>query len=378
MTMIVFFVNDNFEELEISLKALFFLNSFAGGGAEKVCMNLAHQLYEQGIESDFVTIFNNEPDYDIPEYIHVFSLAIEDKPLECLRIIKKIPKVNKYISGKKYVLITAHVQPSQFLAALTIVGKKCLYVMHKSRHRNSEHSTLFERICLRFFLNGKKVITVSEGVRKELIGEYGIKSVDILTIYNPCVVKKIEPKTKLISNRRPYILFIGRLEDQKNPLLALELYYKGSFYDKYDLVYLGKGSLAEKLKMQIRNYDLSHRVFLMGFQKNPELWLSNASLLLSCSRQEGFSMNLAEALFCETPVVAADCPYGPNEILTGELSTFLIDPEREFEKSISVISSALETYPEITEKFYAKFDVALVTQRYLNTWQLCFGLDDSE
>ncbi len=66
------------------MKALFFLNSFAGGGAERVCLNLAKQLYKCNIESEFITIYNKEPDYDIPNYVHVFSLEIEDRPGECV------------------------------------------------------------------------------------------------------------------------------------------------------------------------------------------------------------------------------------------------------------------------------------------------------
>lgn len=354
------------------MKALFFLNSFAGGGAERVCLNLAEQLYKRGIESEFITIFDNEPDYDIPDYIHIFSLGIKDKILECLEIIKRIPKVNAYISGKEYVLITAHVQPSQFLASLTTVGKTCLYVMHGSRHRDNEFSTLSERVCLRAFLKGRKIITVSEGVRRELIDEYRIRPMDILTIYNPCVADKRKLRKKQLPDNRPYILFIGRLEEEKNPLLALELYYKGCFYNKYDLIYLGKGSLEEKLRKRIKEYNLCNQVFVLGFQKNPEQWLVKASLLLSCSKQEGFPMNLAEALLCGIPVVAADCPYGPNEILIDELSKFLIDPEHEFEKSIAVVSTALEKYPEITEKYYKRFNSTVAVQSYLSTWNSCF------
>ena len=274
------------------MKALFFLNSFAGGGAERVCLNLAEQLYRQGIESEFVTIFDSEPEYDLPNYIRVLPLEIEDKFLECLQIVKKIPKVNAFISGKEYVLITAHVQPSQFLAALTLVRKKCLYVMHISRHKAHEHSSLLSRIILRFFLRRKKIVAVSNGVKNELINEYGIDRDDIITIYNPCAVEKL--KTKFVSTcERPYILFMGRLEEQKNPLLALELYHKGHFYDKYDLIYLGKGSLEERLRDRIRDYSLCEKVYLMGFQKDPRQWLVNASLLLSCSRQGGFTLRNA-------------------------------------------------------------------------------------
>ena len=83
-------------------------------------------------------------------------------------------------------------------------------------------------------------------------------------------------------------------------------------------------------------------------------------------------MNLIEALMCGTPVVAADCPYGPNEILTDGLSEFLIEPEENLEESIEVVWSALDSYPEITGKYYDKFNVETITQTYLNMWKECF------
>ena len=349
------------------------MNSFSGGGAERVCLNLARQLHEFGIESDFVTIYNKKPGYDIPGYIHFFSLGIEDKPLACFRIMKAIPKVNRFIFGKEYVLITAHVQPSHFLASISKVRKECLYVIHMSSHRVEESRSWVYRMSLKLFLKGKRIVTVSKGIEGELVKEYGILPENITTIYNPCgTVLKSKPELSS-PHIRPYILTMGRLVEQKNPLLILELYNKGRFYNSYDLIYLGKGSLEQNLMDRITEYHLENHVFLAGFQKNPEQWLRNAALLLSCSRQEGFPMNLVEALICGTPVVAADCPYGPKEILTGELARFLIHPEKNFSESISVISDALDSYPEITEKYYENFDDELITWTYLQTWKDAFG-----
>lgn len=352
------------------MRALFFLNSFAGGGAEKVCLNLAKELYKQNIRSDFITIFDEKPSYDIPECIRVFCLGVEDKPLECINIAKAVPEVNKYISGREYLLITAHLQPSQFLASLTSVRNKCLYVIH---HKVDRQSTWLNRMCLRIFLNRKKIITVSKGVKKELSEKLCLKSENIEVIYNPCGIANLRLKLKQISNHvRPYILVMGRLIKSKDPLLALDLYYKGKFYEHYDLIYLGNGPCESSLRERIANYNMQEHVILAGFQKDPEQWLINASLLLSCSKQEGFSMVLAEALICGVPVVATDCPYGPNEILTDELSEYLIYPEKEFDKSISVIASALKSYPEITERYYKNFDDGLIVRKYLSIWQKYF------
>ena len=121
------------------------------------------------------------------------------------------------------------------------------------------------------------------------------------------------------------------------------------------------------------DYNLQTNIFLAGFQNNSEQWIANASLLLSCSKQEGLPMNMIEALVCGTPVAAFDCPYGPNEILVDELAEYLIDPRGDLEESIRVISSALSSYPFITEKYYSKFDGRSIIQSYVDVWQKCFG-----
>lgn len=362
-----------FVEEDCLVKALFFLNSFAGGGAERVCLNLAEQLYKQGIESEFITIFNKKPDYDIPDYIQIFCLKIEDKALECFEIIKKIPKVNAYISGKKYVLITAHVQPSQFLASLTTVGRKCLYVMHGSQHMTEKKSSWLYKTGLKLFLRKKKVVTVSEGLKSELTNEYGIPSESIITIYNPCPLSGTNNMPKSASPYgRKYILVMGRLEKEKNPMGALDLYNKGKIYEKYDLIYLGQGSLEDELKRRIGEYKLNNHVYLAGFKKKSAQWIMNASLLLSCSKYEGLPMNIVEALVYKVPVVAVDCRYGPREILTGDLAQYLINPEERPTESIKIIWSALEHYPKITAEYYEKFNVELIVQIYMSVWNNFF------
>lgn len=356
------------------MRALFFLNSFVGGGAEKVCLNLARQLYELDIESDFITISDREPDYDIPGYIHVFSLGVPF--ITRSSTIGFVLKANAFISGKEYVLITAHLGMAHHFASLTKAKDKVLYVMHGSQHLKDKHDTWYYRIRLQQFFQRKNVVTVSKGLENELRFEYKLCCNSITTIYNPCAVRVLRSMVKYETpHLRSYILVMGRLEKEKNPIAALELYYKGGFYKEYDLIYLGKGSLEETLKKEISNCNLEDYVFLMGFQRHPEQWLMHAALLLSSSREEAFALNIVEALLCNTPVVSVDCPYGPREILIDELSEYLIYPEAEPEKSISVIASALQTYPKITEKYYNRFDDAVIVNQYLKVWKDCFGVE---
>jgi glycosyltransferase involved in cell wall biosynthesis len=59
---------------------------------------------------------------------------------------------------------------------------------------------------------------------------------------------------------------------------------------------------------------LRHAV-IAGRTENVADEYSSASLFVLSSRYEGFSLVLAEAMWCGTPCVAFDCPQGPAELL---------------------------------------------------------------
>ena len=61
-------------------------------------------------------------------------------------------------------------------------------------------------------------------------------------------------------------------------------------------------------------------VFITGAQVNVFNYLKQATLYVLNSSSEGFPNGLAEAMTCGLPVLAADCPYGPREILSISLN----------------------------------------------------------
>ena len=81
------------------------------------------------------------------------------------------------------------------------------------------------------------------------------------------------------------------------------------------LVLLGDGPLRESLSRLAATLNVADRIDMPGFHPNPLPFLSAASVVVLCSRYEGFGMVLAEALACGAPVVSTDCPHGPAEIL---------------------------------------------------------------
>jgi hypothetical protein len=83
------------------------------------------------------------------------------------------------------------------------------------------------------------------------------------------------------------------------------------------LVILGDGPLRPELEALAGELGVGGDVALPGFVANPYAYMARASVFALSSAWEGFGNVLVEALACGTPVVAADCPSGPGEILDG-------------------------------------------------------------
>lgn len=76
-------------------KALFFVNSLKSGGAEKVVLTLAEELYAKNIKSVVVSLYEDSPSY-VPNYIENFCLKLS-KSNSNLSSLKKMLFVNFYL-----------------------------------------------------------------------------------------------------------------------------------------------------------------------------------------------------------------------------------------------------------------------------------------
>jgi glycosyltransferase involved in cell wall biosynthesis len=92
------------------------------------------------------------------------------------------------------------------------------------------------------------------------------------------------------------------------------------------LLILGEGPRRAELEQHVARSAVADRVHFLGFCPNPFAYVARAQVLAMSSAWEGSPNVLIEAMTCGTPIVAADCPYGPREVLQDGKAGLLVSP----------------------------------------------------
>ena len=122
------------------------------------------------------------------------------------------------------------------------------------------------------------------------------------------------------------ILFIGRLEQLKNPLFAIEILKNLLLKDNsYKMVIIGSGSLKGNIINEINN-GLEDKIQFIEKINNSEIWkyyrISNC--FVNLNKDEIFGMAILESMYYKCPVIAVKAP-GPNYIIDNQNVGVLVD-----------------------------------------------------
>src|SRR3989338_6351073 len=121
--------------------------------------------------------------------------------------------------------------------------------------------------------------------------------------------KQVILKHGFIPLAHKWILFVGRLQEQKAPHRLIDTFVKYSKdRGQASLIIVGEGNLKSDLQDYVKKMQVEDNVFFMGNLKQEDLaGLYRASdLLLLTSNFEGMPRCVLEALGCGLPVVTTD------------------------------------------------------------------------
>jgi len=212
--------------------------------------------------------------------------------------------------------------------------------------------TLKDRLQLKYWTkysveNAKKILTISEASKKEIISRFGRSSKDIIVGY-PAVTEKpklsadeAEKICKRLGAKQPFILSIGTLQPRKNLIRLIEAFEivvrreaasppkatrKKPAPLPISLVLAGKqGWMAEPIIERIKKSPYADRILLTGFVDDSEKWalLERAKVTAVVGLAEGFGIPALEALQAGSIPVVSNISSLPEVVGSAGV---LIDP----------------------------------------------------
>lgn len=165
--------------------------------------------------------------------------------------------------------------------------------------------------------HAKKIITVSEFTKKDLMTTYNIQPSKIEVVYHGVDLEKYKPNK--VVDKKPYIFFIGRLEEKKNITGMIKAYaiLRKEQRIKHQFILAGSpGYGYENIQAEINQLpkEIQKDIILLGYISEEKYikYLQEADVFFFCTNFEGFGFPVIEAMATGTPVVASNVTSIPE------------------------------------------------------------------
>ncbi len=283
------------------------VNTVTGGGAERQAAQWAAVIARwPDAEVEMLTVLAADRSYAVPDEVRLTSVG-KRHPADLLRIARGIRRFARRMD----VAICFQPYPAIFCIGLPV---PVLLVTGDDPRFHWDASGVPNRVIDAAFRNAAAVSAPAP----ELVACYqrlGIAGRGPWLCIPNIVDGAGFTTTEGIS--KDGALFVGRLEEQKDPLLAVDVCAAAAA----PLTVLGAGSLRDQVAARATGRD----VRLQGFVSHPwEIYARHRVLVLT-SRTEPFGNVIVESLAAGTPVLSVDCDFGPRYILAGAQYSTVVD-----------------------------------------------------
>jgi glycosyltransferase involved in cell wall biosynthesis len=212
-------------------------------------------------------------------------------------------------------------------AAARLAGISVVIHQQKTLGNLSWRKEFLFRWCLR---GSRKIITLSEQTKSDIVSRYAIAIDRIEVVPNAIDEQKFHPAVDQAAIRRKLSLpekgflfgTVASLHPVKNHRAIIEALALGDH--GANAVFVGDGVERDNLERLAKERGLSDRVFFAGRQRPVAPWFQAFDAFLLSSTWEGQALALLQAISCRLPVLASRIEG--NTAILGENHPGLFDP----------------------------------------------------
>ena len=333
------------------------IGGLGGGGAERICVNLANAWAERG---HLVTILTMDKPVVAPAYtidsrverrdlgwprtanseeLNVSSITPIQRGLQqndCSELIGQITLIALFrhaILSTKPDFVVSHIDMTNLrvLAAMQDTGVPVIACEHTDTSRVPFGQ--WQRVREILYRQAAAVVASHQAIA-DWLAQRGAPAV---AIPNPIV-----PPPPFHVEKDPdrrHLVTLGRLSAEKRIALLVRAFARlAPDFPQWDFEIYGTGPLHAPLAQLITEL-APGRIHLRGFTAEPYEVLRKADLFASASWVEGFSNVIWEALACGVPVVALECGAPVSSLVRDGIDGLIVPSNIELVPALASLMS---------------------------------------
>jgi glycosyltransferase involved in cell wall biosynthesis len=276
----------------------------AGGGAERLVMQLAARMPDSDYEAHIITNVRGGGLED--------SLRKQNIPFTVLNRqgifgrFKNITRLKNLLKDLQPDIVHTNLFAADLWGRISAHMAGCKNVVttiHNVQNYYGKLGVFFMRILKSY---SKIYIAISKDVAGYIKETLHVSSSKIKTIPNGVETTKIVKRQNRPFHDVPKLLFIGRLEPQKNPDIFLRAI--AEVRGRFECSIYGEGSMENELKHLADELGILPRIYWNGVVENTNDVYAKHDIFILPSAWEGFGLVAVEAAVAGIPMVVTDLP----------------------------------------------------------------------
>jgi glycosyltransferase involved in cell wall biosynthesis len=329
------------------VKLVVVIHSLARGGAERVTVNLANHLAEEGWQISIVTMADAARDcYELHPDIHRVALALDSESTNPLAAVasnlRRIFALRGILRSERPDVALGMMNTASVLLEFAARGLGIVTIGAERANPSTAHpgrawawlrSVAYRRL--------HAVVALTPEAARWLELHAGARNIAVIpnaVVWPlPDQAPRVDPQAVGTAGRKR-LMTVGRLAPVKGTDNLVRAFARiAARHADWELVVVGEGPQRAALQAQIDSSGLAGQVILAGEVGNLAEWYRRAELFVLSSRHEGFPNVLLEAMAHGVASVSFDCEAGPRNIIRHGVDGLLVP-----DQDVDALAAALE------------------------------------
>lgn len=305
----------------------FILAGLGAGGSERVIAKISERFVLDGAEVSVIAF--DRPDEPAFHRFHprvrLIRLGLPSRGgrfAAPARALNRAARLREILRDGHFDVAISFLTKINVLALLASIGLRLpVIVSERNNPLRQPHHRLWQTAVNLLYRRARAIVIQTERARICLPHRERERAIMIENpVFAPAAMSRGAELAQCVG--------VGRLDRQKGFDLLIDAFAQTTpNFPNWRLVIWGEGPERSALEQRIAALGLESQVTLAGNSPSPGSWAETATMLVLSSRFEGSPNVVAEAMAAGIPVIAADCDFGPAELIDDGQNGLLVPPE---------------------------------------------------